>query len=80
MNNREELELRLKELKLKKRELVLANKNTDKIDKDIKNIEIEIELLSQLLKGYSVNEISKRRNRSIKTVSCQKMKLYKNLT
>ncbi|HGX9037366.1 TPA: EAL domain-containing protein [Escherichia coli] len=41
--------------------------------------EIEIELLSQLLKGYSVNEISKRRNRSIKTVSCQKMKLYKKL-
>lgn len=45
MNNREELELRLKKLKLKKRELVLANKNTDKIDKYIKNIEIEIELL-----------------------------------
>ncbi len=42
--------------------------------------EIEVELLSQLLKGYSVNDISKRRNRSIKTVSCQKMKLYKNLT
>ncbi|HCN6053024.1 TPA: transcriptional regulator, partial [Escherichia coli] len=36
--------------------------------------EIEVELLSQLLKGYSVNDISKRRNRSIKTVSCQKMK------
>ncbi|MCV5533437.1 helix-turn-helix transcriptional regulator, partial [Escherichia coli] len=41
--------------------------------------EIEVELLSQLLKGYSVNDISKRRNRSIKTVSCQKMKLYKKL-
>ncbi len=41
--------------------------------------EIEVELLSQLLKGYSVNEISRQRNRSIKTVSCQKMKLYKKL-
>ncbi|KAE9666525.1 EAL domain-containing protein [Escherichia coli] len=41
--------------------------------------EIEGELLSLLLQGYSVNEISRRRNRSIKTVSCQKIKLYKKL-
>lgn len=43
MSNRDELENRLKELKLKKRELVLANKNTDSIDQEIKNIEIDIE-------------------------------------
>ncbi|EHR8376614.1 helix-turn-helix transcriptional regulator [Escherichia coli] len=41
--------------------------------------ETEASLLCQLLQGYSVNEISKKRNRSIKTVSCQKIKLYKKL-
>ncbi|HBA4639568.1 TPA: EAL domain-containing protein [Escherichia coli] len=41
--------------------------------------EIEVSLLCQLLQGYSVNEISQKRNRSIKTVSCQKIKLYKKL-
>ena len=41
--------------------------------------EIEVSLLYQLLQGYSVNEISQKRNRSIKTVSCQKIKLYKKL-
>ena len=33
----------LKELKLQKRELVLANKDTDKIDEEINNIETELE-------------------------------------
>ncbi|EIT7699999.1 EAL domain-containing protein [Escherichia coli] len=41
--------------------------------------EIEGSLLSLLLQGYSVNEISKQRKRSIKTISCQKIKLYKKL-
>ncbi|ENV3124221.1 helix-turn-helix domain-containing protein [Escherichia coli] len=41
--------------------------------------EIEESLLCQLLQGNSMVDISKRRNRSIKTVSCQKMKLYKKL-
>lgn len=41
--------------------------------------EIEVSLLYQLLQGYSVIDISKRRNRSIKTVSCQKIKLYKKI-
>ncbi len=41
--------------------------------------EIEESLLCQLLLGNSMVDISKRRNRSIKTVSCQKMKLYKKL-
>ena len=36
MNKREELEVKLKELKLQKRQLVLANKNTDQIDQQIK--------------------------------------------
>lgn len=44
MSRKEELEMELKELRLKKRELVLANEKTDKIDKEIKEIEIEIEI------------------------------------
>lgn len=45
MIKREKLESILKELKLQKRELVLANKDTDKIDEEISNIEMELESL-----------------------------------
>lgn len=47
MNNREELEARLKELKLEKRQLVLSNKNTDKIDQQIKEVETQIESITE---------------------------------
>ncbi|WP_249826158.1 LuxR C-terminal-related transcriptional regulator [Escherichia coli] len=41
--------------------------------------EIEELLLHKLLQGYSMNDISRQRNRSIKTISCKKIKLYKKL-
>ncbi|EPO9567882.1 helix-turn-helix domain-containing protein [Escherichia coli] len=41
--------------------------------------ETEELLLHKLLQGYSMSDISKQRNRSIKTISCQKIKLYKKL-
>ena len=47
MNKKEELESKLKELKLQKRQLVLANKNTDNIDQQIKEIEMEIESVAE---------------------------------
>lgn len=42
MSRIEELEQELVELKLKKRELILAGKNTDKVDEKIKQIEEHI--------------------------------------
>lgn len=39
MVKRDELKEKLIELKLKKRELILANKNTDKINEEIKELE-----------------------------------------
>ena len=47
MNKKEELESKLKELKLQKRQLVLANKNTDNIDQQIKEIEMKIESIAE---------------------------------
>ena len=46
MIKREKLESMLKELKLQKRELVLAYKDTDKIDKEINNVEMELESIA----------------------------------
>lgn len=41
--------------------------------------ETECVLLFQLLRGKSLTEIAKKRYRSVKTVSCQKGKIYKKL-
>ena len=43
MSRIQELKEKLLELKLKKRELILAGKNTDKIDEEIKQLEEHIE-------------------------------------
>lgn len=39
----------------------------------------EISILRMLLQGMSITEIALRRCRSMKTISCQKAKLYKKL-
>ncbi|HEI3800169.1 TPA: helix-turn-helix transcriptional regulator [Escherichia coli] len=39
----------------------------------------ELSLLGMLLKGKSLTEIAYQRERSIKTVSCQKSRLYRKL-
>lgn len=43
MEKRLELEQKLVQLKLEKRDLVLAGKNTDRIDEEIKLIQIELD-------------------------------------
>jgi len=43
----EELEKELKELKLEKRQILLAGKNTENIDSKIKLIELEIEAFNK---------------------------------
>ncbi|EFB1475398.1 helix-turn-helix transcriptional regulator [Escherichia coli] len=41
--------------------------------------ETECALLFQLLRGKSLSEIAEERHRSLKTVSCQKSKIYRKL-
>lgn len=50
MGKRDELERRLIDLKLEKRELVLSGKNTSKIDLLIKEVEEEIKSYECLIK------------------------------
>lgn len=50
MEKKLNLEKKIIQLKLEKRDLVLAGKNTSKIDKEIDNIKNELDKLSVIIK------------------------------
>ncbi|WP_274539549.1 helix-turn-helix domain-containing protein [Escherichia coli] len=41
--------------------------------------DVEYDMLELLIKGYTVTQISRIRDRSVKTVSAQKFQIYKKL-
>ena len=51
MSKKDELEQRLTKLKLEKRELVLASKNTNIIDELIKEVEVELKELINIIEN-----------------------------
>ena len=55
MEEKVNLEQRIIQLKLKKRDLVLAGKNTKEIDEEINNIKNELDKLSLILNNMNLS-------------------------